>query len=179
MTQLLQGLDGFQKSLHSCALDESSLSIGRVKKSLRDSLAAEVILCNQDLIVHYECKTAHRHTHIILERSFMNLGIQANLDMTDHCMTDFCLWRRRYAWSQFLAYQVCVRCIWWILHMTDQFSWSHWVCHIQVHLYFNLPQNFNLVFWSSRIGIAIFIALPALILGLITFGFNNWKPFSF
>ena len=27
MTQLLQGLDGFQKSLHSCALDESSLSI--------------------------------------------------------------------------------------------------------------------------------------------------------
>ena len=26
-----QGLDGFQKSLHLCALDESSLSIGRVK----------------------------------------------------------------------------------------------------------------------------------------------------
>ena len=24
------GLDGFQKSLHPCALDESSLSIGRV-----------------------------------------------------------------------------------------------------------------------------------------------------
>ena len=26
-------------------------------------------------------------------------------------------------------------CIWQILHMTDQFSWSHWVCHIRVHLY--------------------------------------------
>ena len=26
-----QGLDGFQKSLHPCALDENSLSIGRVK----------------------------------------------------------------------------------------------------------------------------------------------------
>ena len=26
-------------------------------------------------------------------------------------------------------------CVWRILHMTDQFSWSHWVCHIQVHLY--------------------------------------------
>ena len=29
-----QGLDGFQKSLRPCALDESSLSIGRVKVSL-------------------------------------------------------------------------------------------------------------------------------------------------
>ena len=26
-------------------------------------------------------------------------------------------------------------CIWRILHMTDQFSWSQWVRHIQVHLY--------------------------------------------
>ena len=41
----------------------------------------------------------------------------------------------RYAWSQSDAYQVFVICIWRILHMTDQFSWSHWVCHIQVHLY--------------------------------------------
>ena len=39
------------------------------------------------------------------------------------------------AWSQSNAYQVFVICIWQILHMTDQFSWSHWVCHIQVHLY--------------------------------------------
>ena len=28
-----QGLDGFQKSLHPCALDESSLSIGRFNKT--------------------------------------------------------------------------------------------------------------------------------------------------
>ena len=41
----------------------------------------------------------------------------------------------RYAWSQSDAYQVFVICIWRILHMTDQFSWSHWVRHIQVHLY--------------------------------------------
>ena len=41
----------------------------------------------------------------------------------------------RYAWSQSDAYQVFVICIRQILHMTDQFSWSHWVCHIQVHLY--------------------------------------------
>ena len=40
-----------------------------------------------------------------------------------------------YAWSQSDAYQVFVICIWRILHMTDQFSWSHWVRHIQVHLY--------------------------------------------
>ena len=46
-----------------------------------------------------------------------------------------------YAWSQSHAYQVCVICIWRILHMTDQFSWSHWVCHIQVHLYFNNAYN--------------------------------------
>ena len=30
-----QGLDGFQKSLHPCVLDVSSLSIGRVTSSLR------------------------------------------------------------------------------------------------------------------------------------------------
>ena len=42
---------------------------------------------------------------------------------------------RRYAWSQSDAYQVFVICIRWILHMMDQFSWSNWVCHIQVHLY--------------------------------------------
>ena len=64
---------------------------------------------------------------------------QVNLDMTDHCMTDFCIWRPgydgRYAWSQSDAYQVFVICIRRILHMTDQFSWSHWVRHIQFHLY--------------------------------------------
>ena len=31
----------------------------------------------------------------------------------------------RDAWSQSHAYQVCVICIKRILHMTDQFSWSH------------------------------------------------------
>ena len=41
----------------------------------------------------------------------------------------------QYAWSQSHAYQVFVICIRRILHMTDQFSWSHWVRHIQVHLY--------------------------------------------
>ena len=41
----------------------------------------------------------------------------------------------QYAWSQSDAYQVFVICIRRILHMTDQFSWSHWVYHIQVHLY--------------------------------------------
>ena len=40
----------------------------------------------------------------------------------------------RYSWSQSDAYQVFVICIRRILHMTDQFSWSHWVCHIQFHL---------------------------------------------
>ena len=43
---------------------------------------------------------------------------------------------RRYAWSQSDAYRVFVICIWQILHMTDQFSWSHSVRHIQVHLYY-------------------------------------------
>ena len=42
---------------------------------------------------------------------------------------------RLYASSQSDAYQVFVICIRWILHITDQFSWSHWVRHIQVHLY--------------------------------------------
>ena len=42
----------------------------------------------------------------------------------------------RYAWSQSDAYQVFIICIRRILHMTDQFSWSNWVCHIQVHLYY-------------------------------------------
>ena len=41
----------------------------------------------------------------------------------------------QYAWSQSDAYQVFVICIRQILHMTDQFSWSHWVHHFQVHLY--------------------------------------------
>ena len=41
----------------------------------------------------------------------------------------------RYAWSQSDAYLVFVICIRRILHMTDQFSWSHWVRHIHVHLY--------------------------------------------
>ena len=40
-----------------------------------------------------------------------------------------------YAWSQSNAYQIFVICIRRILHMSDQFSWSHWVCHIQVLLY--------------------------------------------
>ena len=40
----------------------------------------------------------------------------------------------RFTWSQSDAYQVFVICIWRILHMTDQFSWSHWGRHIQVHL---------------------------------------------
>ena len=31
-TNMAQGLDGFQKFLHLCALDESSLSIGRVNQ---------------------------------------------------------------------------------------------------------------------------------------------------
>ena len=44
----------------------------------------------------------------------------------------------RYAWTQSDAYQVLVICIRQILHMTDQFSWSHWVRHIQVHLYINV-----------------------------------------
>ena len=42
----------------------------------------------------------------------------------------------QYAWSQSDAYQVFVICILRILHMTEQFSWSHWVRHIQVHLYY-------------------------------------------
>ena len=60
--------------------------------------------------------------------------VQGNLDMTDHYTTDFCIWRT--------ICLVPVRCISSIrhmyttdLHMMDQFSWSHWVCHIQVHLY--------------------------------------------
>ena len=46
-----------------------------------------------------------------------------------------------YAWSQSDAYQVFVICIRRILHMTDQFSWSHWVCHIQVYLYLHMCQT--------------------------------------
>ena len=60
--------------------------------------------------------------------------LELDLDMTDHCITDFCIWRT--------ICLVQVRCISSIRHMytTDfaydgQFSWSHWVCHIQVHLY--------------------------------------------
>ena len=43
----------------------------------------------------------------------------------------------RYAGSQSDAYQVFIICMQRILHMTDQFSWSNWVYHIQVHLYSN------------------------------------------
>ena len=50
----------------------------------------------------------------------------------------------RYAWSQSDAYQVFVICIRRILHMTDQFSWSHWVCNIQVHLYYTNLVSCNL-----------------------------------
>ena len=52
-----------------------------------------------------------------------------NLDMTDHCTTDFCIWRTL-CLVPVDAYQVFVICIRRILHMTD-----HGVCHIQVHLY--------------------------------------------
>ena len=45
----------------------------------------------------------------------------------------------RYAWSQSDAYQVFVICIRRILHMADQFFWSHRVRHIQVHLYLLWP----------------------------------------
>ena len=56
--------------------------------------------------------------------------VQVNLDMTDHCLTDFSLWRT--------ICLVPVRCISSIHDMyttdfayeTDQISWSHWVCHI-------------------------------------------------
>ena len=53
----------------------------------------------------------------------------------------------QYAWSQSDTYQVFLICIWRILHMTDQFFWSHWVRHIQVHLYLvglGLTSNFFL-----------------------------------
>ena len=43
--------------------------------------------------------------------------------------------------------------IWRILHMTDQFSWSNWVCHIQVHLYCYLSSN-NTAFFHSPIDIS-------------------------
>ena len=63
-------------------------------------------------------------------------SLQVNLDMTDHCtVRRIFAYDGRYAWSQSDAHQVFVICIWRILHMTDQFSWSHWVHHIQVHLY--------------------------------------------
>ena len=39
----------------------------------------------------------------------------------------------QYASSQSDAYQVLCKIR--RIHMTDQFSWSHWVRHIQVHLY--------------------------------------------
>ena len=48
---------------------------------------------------------------------------------------------RGYAWSQSDAYQVFIICIRQILHMTDQFSWSHWVRHIQVHLYIEINKT--------------------------------------
>ena len=57
------------------------------------------------------------------------LGYDGPLHTTNFCIDG------RYVWSQSDAYQVFVICIWQILHMTYPFSWSHWVCHIQVHLY--------------------------------------------
>ena len=61
--------------------------------------------------------------------------IQVNLDMTDGTVPQIFAYDGRCPWSQSDAYQVFVICIRQILHMTDQFSWSHWVRHIQVHLY--------------------------------------------
>ena len=64
----------------------------------------------------------------------MSLLIQVNLDMTDHCMTDFCIWRT--------ICLVPIRCISSICHMyTTDFAYDgtifldHWVRYIQVHLY--------------------------------------------
>ena len=50
-----QGLDGFQKSLHSCALDGSSLSIGRV--NLKNSPVNPSLqgMCSIILIIELEC----------------------------------------------------------------------------------------------------------------------------
>ena len=36
LRELSEGIDGFQKSLHPCSLDESSLSTGRVKETYTD-----------------------------------------------------------------------------------------------------------------------------------------------
>ena len=38
------GLDGYQNSLHSCALDESSLRIGRVKSERHNVICREIML---------------------------------------------------------------------------------------------------------------------------------------
>ena len=73
--------------------------------------------------------------------------IQVNLDMTDNCMTDFRIWRT--------ICLVPVRCISSIRHMyTTDFAYdgpiflSHWVCHIQVHLY--NPSNAEVIFGHNN-----------------------------
>ena len=38
MNTNMTGLDGFQKSLHSCSLDKSRFSIGRVKSTSKDKV---------------------------------------------------------------------------------------------------------------------------------------------
>ena len=45
-----QGLDNFQKSLHPCAFDERSLSIGRVNKGLHYCYTVDIVVPPGDII---------------------------------------------------------------------------------------------------------------------------------
>ena len=104
----------------------------------KNELASSWFCCYQPRIAPLKIiswQNKNRNRYGCLFRS-----VQVNLDMTDHCMTDFCIWRTICLVPVGSVYQVFVICIRRILHMTDQFPWSQWVRHIQVHLYCILPR---------------------------------------
>ena len=93
-----QGLDGFQRSRHPCALDESSLSIGRVREGRQNMNDLSPLRCgNQNSMITYfrhpsqiqacmaqllcplKCGTPILWSHI-LHTQYQNLGLNALLD---------------------------------------------------------------------------------------------------
>ena len=84
-----QGLDGFQKSLRTCALDESSLSIRRVKDNLQWKLALWISHCVKPLCqTKLEIKVL---IHVIEAEIFWILPPQCGI----------CSWRSRWRLTQY------------------------------------------------------------------------------
>ena len=65
------------------------------------------------------CKLGYLHRFKLLLKVKYKIVLQVNLDMTDHCMTDFCIWRTMCLVPVRCISYVFVICIWQILHIND------------------------------------------------------------